>query len=229
MSKIVSISEAMNHVKSDMSVMIGGFFWCGSPFSLIRGLTARAGDVTNLTLISNDAGSAKMKPESYGNALIETGMITKCIASFIGHNKAAMKKITEGDIELEMLPMGTLSERIRIGGAGIGGFLTPTGVGTVVAEGKEIINVDGVDYLLEKPLRANVALIYGSVVDKNGNVRINGSARNFNPLMATAADYVIVEAKEIVENGQIDPSDVTIPATFVDAIVKSNESDYVLW
>jgi acetate CoA/acetoacetate CoA-transferase alpha subunit len=211
-----------------MTIMLGGFFWSGSPFSLIRALTARAGKVRGLTLISNDAGSAFAHPESYGNALIATGMFRRCIASFIGHNHAAMKRIAEGDLELELIPMGTFAERIRIGGSGIGGFLTPTGIGTVVAEGKQIIESDGETYLLEKPLKADVALIYGSRADENGNVLSRGTARNFNAVMAAAADYTVVEAREIVRSGAIDPGDVFIAAPYVDAIVLAKESDYTL-
>jgi acetate CoA/acetoacetate CoA-transferase alpha subunit len=226
MEKLTTIDEALSHIRDGMTIMLGGFFWSGSPFSLIVGLTNRKEAARGLTLISSDAATAMGHPEAYGNALIETGIFTKCIGAFMGHNHAAMKRIAEGRLELEMVPMGTFAERIRIGGAGIGGFLTPTGIGTEVADGKQIIPVDGVDYLLEKPLKADIALIYGSRVDTNGNVQLFGTARNYNGLMATAADYVIVEAREIVAPGSIDPSDVFIAAPFVDAIVPSDPSLY---
>jgi acetate CoA/acetoacetate CoA-transferase alpha subunit len=228
LSKLVGVDEALDHIRSGMTVMLGGFFWSGSPFSLIRALTARAGRLEGLTLISNDAGSAMGHPESYGNDLIATGMFDKCVASFIGHNHAAMKKIADGSLDLEMIPMGTLAERIRIGGSGIGGFLTPTGVGAVVAEGKQTIELDGETYLLERPLKADIALIYGTRADENGNVQTFGTARSFNAVMAAAADYVVVEAREIVKPGEIDPNDVFIAAPYVDAIVRAKESDYTL-
>ena len=223
MNKLISCSEAVNRIESGMRIMLGGFFYSGLPMHLVRALTARKGQLHDLTLISNDAGTEFMHPEAPGNALIETGMFKKCICSFIGHNDAAMKLIAAGQLEMEMMPMGTFAERIRIGGAGIGGFLTPTGLNTAVAEGKEIIRVDGRDYLLEKPLKADIALIYGSVVEEYGNVFLNGVAKNFNVTMATAADYVIVEAKRYVKGGEIDPSVVSIPAPYVDAIVKAED------
>lgn len=228
MTKVVSVQEALDPIKSGMTVMLGGFFWSGSPFVLIRELTKRADQVQNLTLISNDAGSEFMHDEALGNALVASGMITKCIASFIGHNKPAMKMIAEGKMQLETLPMGTFAERIRAGGAGLGGFLTPTGVGTLVAEGKQVIELDGREFLLERPLRADVALIYGSVADECGNVWCKGVASNFNVHMATAADYVVVETPTVVKSGDLDPSMVSIPAPYIDAIVKSEKGDYIL-
>ncbi len=228
MTKVVSVQEALDHIKPGMTIMLGGFFWSGSPFVLIRELTKRAGSLHDLTLISNDAGSEFMHDESLGNALLETGMFKKCIASFIGHNKPAMRLIAEGKMELETLPMGTFAECIRAGGAGIGGFLTPTGVGTPVARGKQVVDVDGMEYLLEKPLRADVALIFGNEADECGNVWNKGVARNFNVHMATAADYVIVETPTVLRSGEMDPNMVSIPAPYVDAIVKSEEGDYIL-
>jgi len=228
MSKLIDIEQAVGRIESGMTIMIGGFFFSGSPFSLVRALTARKGELKDLTLISNDAASEFRHPEAYGNALIATGMFRKLVSAFIGHNHEAMKRIASGEIELEMVPMGTFAERIRIGGAGIGGFLTPTGLGTIVAEGKEIIISDGKEYLLEKPLKADVAFVYGRTADTDGNVRAAGTARNFNVAMATAADYTILETRNLVQPGMIDPSDVNIPGPYVDAIVMANESDYVL-
>ena len=228
MNKVLEIESAIARIESGMTIMLGGFFWSGSPFSLVRALTARHGELKDLTLISNDAASALGHPESYGNALIATGMFRKIIASFIGHNHEAMKMLASGELEMEMVPMGTFAERIRIGGAGIGGFLTPTGIGTIVAEGKEVLTVDGEEFLLEKPLKADVALLYGSVADTNGNVRSIGTARNFNLVMATAADHVILETRKLVHPGGIDPSDVNIPGPYIDAIVCAREEDYTL-
>ncbi|MDR2296212.1 MAG: 3-oxoacid CoA-transferase subunit A [Clostridiales Family XIII bacterium] len=229
MNKIISMEQALDHIESGMTIMLGGFFWSGSPFGLIRELSKRKGRLRDLTLISNDAGSAFLHPESYGNALMDTGMFKKCVASFIGHNHAAVRLIGEKKLELEMVPMGTFAERIRAGGAGIGGFLTPTGVGTPVAEGKQNMRICGSDYILELPLKADVALIYGSRVDAYGHVYSRAVARNFNTVMATAAEYVIVEAREIVKSGEIEPDRVTIPGVFIDAVVQARESDYTLW
>lgn len=226
MDKLTTFKEAIDKIESGMTIMLGGFFLAGSPFGLVKELTRRKGALENLTLISNDAASEFKLPTAYGNELIKTGMFKKCIASFIGHNHAAMKMIAEGELELETLPMGTLAERIRIGGSGIGGFLTPTGIGTVIAEGKPIINVDGVDYILEKALKADVALIYGSVSDENGNIYSNGVASNFNVAMAAAAKYVVAEVRKIVKSGEIDPSMVTIPAPYIDAVILAEEEDY---
>jgi acetate CoA/acetoacetate CoA-transferase alpha subunit len=229
MNKIISMEQAIDRIESGMTIMLGGFFWSGSPFSMVRELTRRKGRLRDMTLISNDAASDFMHPESYGNELIATGMFKKCIASFIGHNHAAMKMIGEGSLELETIPMGTFAERIRAGGAGIGAFLTPTGVGTPVADGKQIMNIDGKEYILELPLRADVALIYGSKADSNGHIYSRAVARNFNTVMATAADYVIAEVRETVKSGEIEPDRVTIPGTFIDAVVSARESDYTLW
>ena len=228
MSKITTFEKAIDHIQSGMTVMLGGFFLSGSPFGLVKELTRRKGKLENLTIISNDMASEMGYPQAYGNALIDTGMIKKCICTVMTHNKVALKWVADGLMESEMLPMGTFAERIRIGGAGIGGFLTPTGVGTPIAEGKPIINVDGVDYILEKPLKADVSLVYGSMADENGNVYITGTARNFNIAMTTAGKFTVAEVLKIVKPGEIDPSMVTIPAPFIDAIVLANEEDYKL-
>lgn len=217
--KILTAEEAVSKIKSNDSIMLGGFFYSGAPFDLVRALTKRAGELENLTLITNDACSDFVFKDALGNALIETGMFKKIICSYIGHNHVAMKMAKEGKIELEMYPMGTFVEKIRAGGAGLGGVLTPTGLGTDVANGKEIITIQGKEYLLELPLRADVALIYGSAVDSYGNVHHRGVAANFNVAMATAADYVVIEAKELVEGGSMDPNSVSIPAPFIDSIV----------
>jgi acetate CoA/acetoacetate CoA-transferase alpha subunit len=128
-----------------------------------------------------------------------------------------------GELDVQLIPQGTLAERIRCGGAGLGGFLTPTGIGTLVEEGKEKVTVNGVEYLLEEPLKADIAIIFGSKVDKKGNVHYNKSTRNFNPIMATAAEIVIVEAEEVVEVGEIDPNSIMTPGIFVDYIVKEEK------
>ncbi len=224
-SKIISIADAVAKIKSGSTVMLGGFFYSGAPFELVRALTKRKGELKDITLITNDACSEFVFSDAIGNDLIDTGMFKKIICTYMGHNHAAMKLAKAEKLELEVLPMGTFAERIRAGGAGLGGFLTPTGLGTSVQEGKQILHVNNRDYLLELPLHADVALVYGSVVDRYGNVHHRGVAANFNTVMATAADYVIVEAKKYLEEELLDPNSITIPAPYVDAIVLQEERD----
>ena len=153
--------------------------------------------------------------------LIENGQVKRLVASHIGLNPMAGKLMSEGSMEVELVPQGTLAERIRCGGAGIGGFLTPTGLGTMVENGKEIINVNKKDYILELPIRADLAILYGTTVDEYGNVIYTKTTRNFNPVMATATDNVIVQARELIPS--INPDYVMTPHIFVDYIVKEVE------
>ncbi len=217
MNKIITIEEAVSHIKDGMSVMIGGFLAVGTPDKLIDALIAKG--VKDLTIIGNDTGFVD---KGIGK-LIVSKQAKKTIASHIGTNPETGRQMNEKEMDVELVPQGTLAERVRCGGSGLGGFLTPTGLGTVVEEGKEKITVDGKEYLLEKPLRADVALIFGSKVDKKGNVYYNEATRNFNPLMAAAADLVIVEAEELVEVGEINPNEVMTPSIFVDYIVKGDK------
>lgn len=214
MKKIKTIDEAMSYIKDGMSVMVGGFLGTGNPETLIDALIERK--IKDLTLICNDTAF----PEIGIGKLIVNKLVKKVITSHIGTNPETGRQMNEGEIEVVLTPQGTLAEQIRSAGAGLGGFLTPTGLGTVVEEGKEKIEIDGKTYLLELPLKADVALLKGAKVDKKGNIYYDKSARNFNPLMAMAADLVIVEADEIVEVGDIDPNDVMTPGIFVDVIVK---------
>jgi len=217
MNKIKTAKEAVSDIKDGAIIMVGGFMACGTPEILIDALVEK--NVKNLTIICNDAGV----PGRGVGKLLSNGQIKTLIASHVGLNPEVAQRMNtdvEADkLECILVPQGTLAERVRAGGTGLGGFLTPTGVGTIVAEGKQVINVDGRDYLLEKPLRADVALIRGSVTDHFGNTTYNGTTRTFNPMMAAAADYVIVGACEIVEIGQIDPNNVVTSGIFVDAIV----------
>lgn len=203
-------------------IMVGGFMACGTPEILIDALVKK--DVKNLTIICNDAGV----PGRGVGKLLSNGQIKTLIASHVGLNpEVALRMNTdveEDKLECILVPQGTLAERIRAGGAGLGGFLTPTGVGTIVAEGKQVINVHGRDYLLEEPLTAEFALIRGSVTDKFGNTIYNGTTRTFNPMMATAAEHVIVGACEIVEVGEIDPNNVVTSGIFVESIVGGEKS-----
>jgi acetate CoA/acetoacetate CoA-transferase alpha subunit len=216
MNKIISISEAIAKLNDGMSIMIGGFLSVGTANNIIDKLVIS--NVKNLTIICNDTAFAD---KGLGK-LIANRQVCKVITSHIGTNPASIEQMNRGEIEVEFSPQGTLAERIRAGGAGLGGVLTPTGLGTMLAEGKEIIRVDGKEYLLEKPLRADVALIGASVCDTHGNLTYRGTAQNFNPLMATAADLVIVETQRLVEVGVLKPEEVKTPSIFVDFIVSNN-------
>ena len=195
-----------------MTITVGGFLTNGTPEKLID-LTVESG-VKNLTIICNDGG---YEDKGVGK-LIVNNQVSKLIATHIGTNPYVGKLMQENHIEVELVPQGTLAERIRAFGAGLGGVLTPTGLDTVVEEGKQIIEVKGVKYLLEEALGADVALIGGAISDKYGNLRYSQTMRNFNPVMATAANLVIVEALEKVES--IDPENVITPYPFVDYILE---------
>jgi len=209
-----NIKDALAIVKNGDTIMIGGFLHCGNPQHLVQALTET--DVEDLTTISSDTGTM----ETTNLGLFKSGKVKRLMASYIGGNPIAGDFLNSGEAEVKLFPQGTLAEKIRIGGAGLGGVLTPVGLGTVVEEGKEKIQVDGKEFILELPLWANVALIKADKADKSGNLFISGSARNFNVLMATAADHVIAEVNEVVEAGEIDPNYVTVPGIFVDTLVK---------
>lgn len=220
-NKMMTAREAIADIKDGAVIMVGGFMACGTPEILIDALVEK--NVKDLTIICNDAGV----PGRGVGKLLTNGQIKTLIASHVGLNPEVAARmntdVEEDKLECILIPQGTLAERIRAGGAGLGGFLTPTGVGTIVAEGKQVINVDGRDYLLEKPLRADFALIRGSVTDKFGNTIYNGTTQTFNPMMATAADQVIVGACEVVEVGQLDPNNVRTSGIFVDKIVEGEK------
>ncbi|MFA9372143.1 MAG: CoA transferase subunit A [Labilibaculum antarcticum] len=216
MNKIISIKEAVAKLQDGMTIMIGGFLSVGTANNMIEEVVSS--NVKNLTIICNDTAFAD---KGLGK-LIANKQVIKVITSHIGTNPATIEQMNSGEITVEFSPQGTLAERVRSGGAGLGGVLTPTGLGTLVAEGKEIITVDGKEFLLEKPLRADVALIGASVCDSLGNLTYRGTTQNFNPLMATAADLVIVEAQEMVEAGTLKPEEVKTPSIFVDFIVNNN-------
>jgi acetate CoA/acetoacetate CoA-transferase alpha subunit len=214
MGKIGTPDQALAAVKAGMTVMIGGFLAVGTPEKLIDTLLRK--DVDNLAVIANDTGT----PEKGIGKLVVNNRLKRIIVSHIGTNPETGRQMNSGELNVELVPQGTLAERIRAGGAGLGGILTPTGIGTLVAAGKEVINVDGRDYLLEKPLKADVALLKAHKADTAGNLVFRRSARNFNPLMATAAAVVIVEAETIVAAGQLDPDEVMTPGIFVDWLVQ---------
>jgi len=217
MNKLITLEEAVSKIEEGMTIMIGGFLGTGSPCQIIDALVEKG--VKDLTIICNDTAFV----DRGVGKLIVNKQAKKVIASHIGTNPETGRQMNAGEMEVELVPQGTLAERIRSGGAGLGGILTPTGIGTIVEEGKEKIKVDDKEYIVEKPLKADIAIIFGTKVDKKGNIYYNYSTRNFNPLMATAADTVIVEAEDLVEIGEIDPNDVMTPGIFVDYIVKEDK------
>ncbi|PKM85538.1 MAG: branched-chain amino acid dehydrogenase [Firmicutes bacterium HGW-Firmicutes-11] len=217
MNKIKTIDQAMEYIRDGMTVMIGGFMGIGTPELLIDAMIEKG--VKDLTIIANDSGL----PDRGVGRLIVNKQVKRIIASHIGLNPETGRQMNSGELIVDLVPQGTLAEQIRAGGAGIGGFLTETGIGTEIEEGKQKIQVNDKIYLLELPMKADVALIRASVIDKLGNVYYRGATRNFNPLIATAADIVIAAAEQVVEVGGIDPSDVMTPGIFVDMIVEGEK------
>jgi len=215
MNKIISLEEAVAKVKDGMTIMLGGFLSVGGANRVIEGLIESG--VKNLTLICNDTSF----PDRGLGKLIANKQVVKITTSHIGTNPSTQEQMNNGDITVEFSPQGTLAERIRAAGAGLGGVLTPTGLGTLVAEGKEVITVDGKEYLLEKPLKADIAIIGASIADEVGNLIYKGTTQNMNPLMAMAADVVIAEYQEMVKVGEINPENVKTPSIFVDFLISS--------
>lgn len=214
MNKQISIEEAVSKIKDGDTIMVGGFLAVGTPESLIDALVEKG--IKNLTLICNDTG---FMDKGVGK-LVVNKQFKKIIASHIGTNRETGRQMVEGETEVVLTPQGTLVEQIRAGGNGLGGILVKTGLGTDIQKGKEVITVDGEDYLLEKPMRADVALLFANKADEQGNLWYHGTTRNFNTVMATAADWVVVEADEIVPVGELAPNDVVVPGVFVHNIVQ---------
>ncbi len=209
---VANADAAVKRIRDGASILMGGFGICGIPENLIAALK-RAG-TKNLTVISNNAGTA-----DFGiGFLLQTRQVRKMVASYVGENKLFEQLVLSGEIELELNPQGTLAERIRAGGAGIPAFYTPTGYGTMIAEGKETREFGGRMYVLEKALRADFAFVKAWKGDRWGNLMYRKTARNYNPVMATAADYVIAEVEELVELGGIPPDQVHTPGIYLDAI-----------
>ena len=228
MPKFISIEEAVKLIPDGATVMFGGFMGCGNAHRFIDALSKSG--VKDLTYIGNDGvcPGGPMGEEYYGAAkLIHNRQVSRMIASHVGLNpEVAQQSMVDGTLEVTLIPQGSLAEMIRAGGSGLGGVLTPTGVGTIIEEsplclGKQTI--DGKDYLLMKPLHADFAVIGGAKIDRYGNVWYKGSSQNFNIVMATAADVVIAEAEEIVEIGDIAPEDVRTPGIFVDYVVEGGK------
>ncbi|MGO4409918.1 MULTISPECIES: CoA transferase subunit A [unclassified Brevundimonas] len=210
------VTSALEGLTFDgMTVMSGGFGLCGIPENLIAGL--KASGVKGLTVISNNAGV-----DGFGlGQLLETKQIAKMISSYVGENKEFERQYLAGELQLEFNPQGTLAERIRAGGAGIPAFFTATGVGTLVAEGKEVRNFDGRDYVMETGLIADLAIIKAWKADERGNLVFRKTARNFNPMMATAGKVTVVEVEEIVPTGSLDPDHIHTPGVYVDRLIQT--------
>ena len=213
--KTATLQQALAHCHDGMTVMLGGFTNVGSPNRFCRAM-ADAG-LKDLHIIPNDAGNDKA--DGIGTLIVEKRAVS-LVASHVGLNPKVAEQVNDGTLKVTLVPQGTLAERIRCGGTGLGGVLTPTGVGTVVADGKQEITVGGKTYLLETPLRAEVAVVKAWKADTAGNLVYRRVARNFNPMMAMAADFVIAEVEEIVEAGEIDPDLVCTPGACVDMVVK---------
>ncbi|MDA2912659.1 CoA transferase subunit A [Acidobacteriia bacterium AH_259_A11_L15] len=215
--RVANAEEAIKAIQDGATIMMGGFGLCGIPENLIAAVRRKG--VKNLTVISNNAGV-----DDFGiGLLLQTKQVKKMIATYVGENKLFEQQVLSGELEVELNPQGTLAERMRAAGAGLGGFFTPTGYGTPVGEGKETREIGGKMYVLEKPLRAQYAFIKAWKGDRWGNLIYRKTARNFNPVMATAADTVIAEVEELVDVGELDPDFVHTPGIFVDAIFQGKD------
>ena len=215
MKKKISINEIGRFLKDGMTISIGGFMGCGNAHNIIEEILKT--NVKDLTLVATDTAR-----DGYGiGKLIDQRRVKKLYASHIGTNKQTQAQVIEGFIELELVPQGTLAERIRAAAAGLGGVLTQTGLGTEVQEGKEIIHIDGKDYILEKPIHIDVAFIKAYKSDKSGNLIYNGATRNFNVPMAGAAKISIAEVEEIVENGELNPNFIHTPFVYINHVIKA--------
>ncbi len=214
-NKMIPLDEAVARVESGMTLAMGGFLGQGSPLTLIRSL--RDGDVEDLTIYANDAG--------FGDAgiveLIRAGKVRTLYCCHAGYTPAVNEAVERGLVELVWTPQGNLIEMLRCGGAGLGGFLTPTGVGTSVAEGKEHVTVDGKVYFWERAVRVDVALVQAHAGDTLGNLCHRGTARNYNPIVASCADYVIAEVEHVCCPGELDPEKIQTCGVFVDAVVRT--------
>jgi len=211
---LASAAEAVERIPDGATILMGGFGLCGIPETLIAALRARG--TKGLTVISNNAGI-----DDFGiGVLLRARQVRKMISTYVGENKEFERQFLTGELEVELVPQGTFAERIRAGGAGIGGFFTPTGYGTLVSEGKETRIIDGKPYVLESPLKADFAFVKAWRGDRAGNLVYRKTARNFNPVMATAAAVTIAEVEHLVEPGELDPDQVVTPGIFVRYILE---------
>jgi 3-oxoacid CoA-transferase A subunit len=215
MNKVVAnADEAIRNLQDGASIMMGGFGLCGIPENLIAAVRRKG--IKGLTVMSNNAGV-----DDFGiGLLLQTRQVKKMISTYVGENKLFEAQVLKGELEAELIPQGTFAERMRAAGAGLGGFFTPTGYGTPIAEGKETREINGKMYVFEKPLHAQFAFVKAWKGDPWGNLVYRRTARNFNPVMATAADYVIAEVEELVKVGELDPLMVHTPGVYVDAIFR---------
>ena len=217
-TKLISLQNASGFFRDGMTIMVGGFMGVGTPPRLVEALLESG--VRDLTLIANDTAFV----DTGIGPLIVNGRVNKVIASHIGTNPETGRRMIAKEMDVLLVPQGTLIEQIRCGGAGLGGFLTPTGVGTIVEDGKQTLTLDGKTWLLERPLRADLALIRAHRADPLGNLTYQLSARNFNPLIALAADITLVEPDELVETGDLLPDQIVTPGAVIDHIVMPQES-----
>ena len=222
MNKVVqSADEAIADMQDGAVIMSGGFGLCGNPENLIAAIHRKG--VKNLTLISNNCGTT----DKGLGILLQSKQAKKMIASYVGENKEFERQFLSGELEVELNPQGTLAERIRAGGAGLGGFFTPTGAGTKIAEGKESRTIDGKEYIFEKPLKADYCIVRAWKGDKLGNLIFRKTARNFSPVMATAARITIAEVEHLVEPGELEPDQIHTPSVFVKRIFQGG--NYQKW
>ncbi|WP_207751771.1 acetate CoA-transferase subunit alpha [Clostridium rhizosphaerae] len=217
MNKVVKPEEIKSLFRDGMSIMIGGFLGCGTPHKIIDTLIEL--NIKDLTIIANDTSYVD---KGIGR-LVVNRQVKKVIASHIGTNSETGRLMNEGLMEVELVPQGTLIERIRAGGSGLGGVLTPTGVGTIVEEGKQKVTIEGKEYLIELPLKADLAIIRGTIVDEFGNTFYKGTTRNFNPIIAMSGEKVVVEAEKLVKKGELNPDYVITPGVLVDYIIEGVE------
>ncbi len=218
MNKIVASADAaVADIPAGATVMVGGFGLCGNPENLIAALHRKG--VRDLVVVSNNCGTTD---QGLG-VLLKARQVRRMVSSYVGENKEFERQYLSGELEVELIPQGTLAERIRAGGAGIGGFYTRTGVGTQVAEGKETRVIGGREYLLELPLHADFALVHAWKADKWGNLVFRKTARNFNPMMCAAARVCIAEAEHIVEVGSLDPDQIHVPSIYVKRLVQAGD------
>ena len=210
--RISSADAAIEKLTDGVTILMGGFGLCGIPENLIAAVRRKG--TKNLTVVSNNAGI-----DDFGiGILLQNRQVTKMISTYVGENKLFEQQVLSGELKVELNPQGTLAERLRAGGAGVPAFFTPTGVGTMVAEGKETREFDGRQYVMERGLRGQFAFVKAWKGDRWGNLVYRKAARNFNPLMATAADFVIAEVEELVDLGQLDPDSIHTPGIFVNTI-----------
>lgn len=220
MNKIGTLNDALSKINDGCTVMFGGFGGVGNPPTLINGLIEK--DVKDLTLIGNDAGF----PHIGIGKIVSQGRVKKLIASHIGSNPVAGQLMVEGKLEVEFSPQGTLAERIRAGGVGLGGILTDIGIDSIIEEGKEKLLIGGKEFLVETALTADVAIISAKKSDYYGNLVYETSARNTNPLVAMAGTFTIAEVEEIVPLGELDPSEIVTPGIYVDMVIESKGVDW---